>query len=249
VSSIERDIVDEAGRLLGGAAERGTVVRLIGGLAVRLHLPGRMHPVLERDYRDIDFVAPTGASREVSQLFEEMGYTPNRGFNTLNGDRRLLYFDDATGRRIDVFLGTFEMCHTIPLTDRLEVDPVTIPLAELLLTKLQIFKLNEKDLRDILALLHEHDVGNDDFEKINADQVALLCSRDWGLWRTCKLNVQRTREALDTYGFSAADRSLLAGRLDALWGRIEQRPKSRAWRLRARVGDRVRWYDEPDETE
>jgi hypothetical protein len=165
----------------------------------------------------------------------------------MNAGRRGLFYDLGNERQIDLFVGSFEMCHQIPLADRLDLEPVTVPLAELLLTKLQIVELNEKDQRDILALLLEHEVGDNDDEMVNGGHIARLCAADWGLWRTCKLNVERTREALTSYGLSPAERDSVSARLESLWARVEAEPKTRRWKVRDRVGDRVRWYEEPDE--
>jgi hypothetical protein len=176
-----------------------------------------------------------------------MGYEPSKNFNNMNAGRRALFHDTENRRQIDVFVGSFQMCHKIPITERIELEPVTVPLAELLLTKFQIVELNEKDQRDIFALLHEHEVGEGDAEMINAAYIARLCAVDWGLWRTTKLNVERSRQALAQYGFSSEDRGLLQRRLEALWERMEAEPKSSKWRLRDRVGDRKKWYEEPDE--
>lgn len=158
--------------------------------------------------------------------------------------------DVANERRLDVFMGDFEMCHKVPLMERLEIDAATLPLAELLLTKLQVIELNERDLVDILLLLVEHDVadGDDGGEAINAELIARLCARDWGLWRTIRLNVERTRESAGDFGLSEAERERVLDRLDRLWARIEAEPKSSRWRLRDRVGDRKRWYEKPEET-
>ena len=150
-----------------------------------------------------------------------------------------------TAGQLDVFVGVFRMCHAIPLTDRLLVDELTLPLAELLLTKLQIVKLNEKDLRDAVAILHHHDVGEHDGATINATRIAELCAEDWGLWRTSKLTIERVREGLDAYGLASSDLQAIETRLERIWAEIERAPKSRGWRMRDRVGDRKRWYDDP----
>ena len=114
------------------------------------------------------------------------------------------------------------MCHEIPIGDRLTLDPVTLPLAELLLTKLQIVKLNEKDLRDIIAILHHHAVGEQDGETINAARIARLCAEDWGLWRTCKMNVERVREGIAHYDIASAERLQVEERLERIWESIER---------------------------
>jgi hypothetical protein len=241
------DVVEEATRVLDAARAEDLQVRLVGGLAVALHAAGGLHPAVARPYKDIDLVTTKGRSKQTAQLLERVGYEPNRQFNATNGHRRLLFYDVPNSRQVDVFVGTFEMCHTIPIADRLGLDPVTIPLAELLLTKLQVYELNEKDQRDILALLYHHEVSGSDDDAINGDYVAKLCGSDWGLWRTTRLNVERSKDGLAGYGFSDGEKALVDRRLDELWGRIDAAPKSTKWKLRDRVGDRVRWYEEPEE--
>jgi hypothetical protein len=240
------DLVEEARRVLALANRRSLPLRVIGGLAIRLHL-NEEHPSLEREFKDLDLVTTRPRQREVEKFFAEIGYSPDLSFNTLNSGRRGLFYDLRHERQLDLFVGSFRMCHEIPLADRLELEPETIPLAELLLTKLQIVHLNQKDLSDILALVLEHDVAETDGESINAGLVAKLCADDWGLWRTCKLTLERAQEGIGAFDFSASQRDLVSSRLTRLWERIELEPKSRRWRLRDRVGDRVRWYEEPEE--
>jgi hypothetical protein len=139
------------------------------------------------------------------------------------------------------------MCHAIPLSDRLGLERGTVPLAELLLTKLQIIEVNEKDVRDTVLLLHGHPVEDHDGEAINAARIAELCAADWGLWRTITANLQHCGEHLGDYDLDEADRDRIAARFDLLLERVEAEPKSRGWKLRARVGERKRWYDLPEE--
>jgi hypothetical protein len=241
------DIVEEARRILDEAAARAVPVRLIGGLAIRLHASSEPEPKLTRTFKDIDLVTRRNKSQDVNSLITSLGYTPDNAFNTLNSGRRALFYDLIHERQLDVFVGSFEMCHKIPVAGRLELDPLTVPLAELLLTKLQIIELNEKDLRDILALVIDHDVAEHDSDAINAAFIAKLCADDWGLWRTCKQTIERARAGIKRFELTQAKETLLDDRLQILWSRIEAEPKSRRWKLRDRVGDRVRWYVEPEE--
>jgi hypothetical protein len=172
-----------------------------------------------------------------------MGYEPHVGFNAMNGKERLLFYDNPNGRQVDVFVSSFRMCHEIPLEKRLPVDDDTVPLAELLLTKLQIIELNEKDVRDTVALLLEHEVTDDD-AGVNASHVAELCADDWGLWRTISHNLATLRDRLDAYD---VDREAVSSRVSAILDRIEAAPKSRSWRMRAKIGERKRWYELPEE--
>ena len=241
------DIVVEAERLLGAAVAADVPVRLVGGLAVRAHLPAGTMPVITREYKDIDLVTLKGRSRAVTAFMTEQGYEADRVFNTTNGHRRLLYYDVPHQRQVDVFVGAFEMCHAIPITERIELHPTAVPLAELVLTKMQIVELNAKDQSDIVTMLYHHEVGSGDDGVINSDRVAQLCAADWGLWRTTKMNTERTRQALAGDGVAAEVSAVAAPRLERLWEAIEAAPKSGRWKMRNRVGDKVRWYEEPEE--
>jgi Uncharacterised nucleotidyltransferase len=240
------DIVAEAERLLAAARANDAQIRLLGGLAVYFHTEEIPAP-LRRSYGDIDVATTKGAGRSAAELLSTLGYEPAKEFNALHGSRRMLFYDMHNERKLDVFVDTFELCHTIPITGRLALDPHTIPLAELLLTKLQVVELTEKDMLDIVTLLQQHDVGPRDDDVINSDFIAGLTADDWGLWRTIKLNVERIDAQIGSVPLDADARERVIARANALWERIEQEPKSRKWRLRDRVGDRKRWYEMPDE--
>ncbi len=245
----DEDIVAEAARLLDAARAANVPVRLIGGLAVRLHIGSESEPIFTRQYKDIDLATLKGNSKRVSELMLSMGYEADRQFNATNGHRRMLFYDVTNQRQVDVFVGSFEMCHQIPITERIHLAEHGIPLAELLLTKLQIVELNAKDQSDILTMLYHHDVADDDEGHINASRVAELCASDWGLWRTTKMNVERTRSAALASAVDQHSQQLILDRLSRLWQRIEDEPKSGKWKLRNRVGDKKRWYEEPEETQ
>jgi hypothetical protein len=245
----EADIVLEAQRLMDAARANDVPVRLIGGLAVRFHVGVDTEPIFTRVYKDIDLATLKGKSKDVSAMMLSMGYEPNKEFNAMNGHRRLLFYDMGNQRQVDVFVGSFEMCHQIPITERITLDGEGIPLAELLLTKLQIVQLNAKDQTDIITMLYHHDVTDDDAGHINAGRVAELCASDWGLWRTTRMNIERTQAAVPTSGLSPEDQTLVLDRLARLWQRIEDEPKSGKWKMRNRIGDKKRWYEEPDEVD
>jgi hypothetical protein len=241
------DIVGEGDRLLASAASAGVPLRLLGGLAVEAQVGTVMSPHLRRSYEDIDLATARGKARDVTGLLTGLGYEADEQFNALQSGRRLLLYDVGNARKVDVFCGSFEMCHAIPIADRLDADARTIPLAELLLTKLQVFELNEKDRRDLIALLLYVPIGHGDAGEINADVVAELLANDWGLWRTTRLNLDRVRDGVDEYELTEDERQRIRQRCDELWASIEARPKSRGWRIRDRVGDRKRWYQVPEE--
>ena len=177
------------------------------------------------------------------------GYSGEEMFNAVHGSHRLIFNDERNARHIDVFVGSFAMCHEIPIAERLDRQPLTVPLAELLLTKLQIVKLTERDQRDIYNLCFHHEVVADGQPGIESPVIAELCAKDWGLWRTVTLTIAHSRERLGEFGLHADQQALIGRASRVAGGAIDASPKSRAWRLRSRVGERVRWYEEPEEPE
>jgi putative nucleotidyltransferase-like protein len=248
MTTILPSVVDEAERLLAQAERDGTTLALLGGVAVRLHAPD-VPPPLDREYKDIDFAVPKGRGGDADRLLRAGGYEPEITFNAMMGKERMLFHDNAHGRQVDVFVGSFRMCHEIPFGNRLSQGERTVPLAELLLTKLQIVELNEKDVRDTVLLFHGHDVADHDDDAVNGERIAELCGSDWGLWRTITANLARCREHLGDYSLPDPDLERIGQRLDTVLDRIEQAPKSRGWKLRAKIGERKRWYELPEEVD
>jgi len=243
---------EEMYRLVGEAQKQDIFLRLIGGLAVKVHCNRAVHRALVRDYPDIDFVTDKEGSKRLEQFLADMGYTPNKTFNTLSGDHRQLYFDLERNRQIDIFIGDFHMCHTLPLTGRLQVEPLTIPLAELFLSKAQIVQLNRKDVLDLLAMLLDHDVGPRDEETVNSAIIAGLCAKDWGLYTTVSLTIDKLRtfmERGEAELLSATLKAEINGRLDKIREAMDRAPKTMQWKLRAKLGTRVSWYDEVEEVQ
>lgn len=240
------DPVAESRRLVLAATRKDVVARLLGGAAVYLQAPTE-GPLLPRAIKDIDIATRRGTRSAVTEVLVGAGYVPDKMFNVLHGARRLLFYDEGNLRKLDVFVGEFSMCHQVPIAARLDRETLTIPLAELLLTKLQIVELTDRDERDIYNLLYHHPLSNGEGTGIEADYIARLCARDWGLWRTVRATVERCRADVEKYGLDAAAVDVIVDRLTRLWQRIDAEPKTSMWRVRNRVGDRVRWYDEPEE--
>jgi hypothetical protein len=153
------DPVAETRRLIALAGQQGLLLRALGGVGIVLQAPDAQ-PRLPRQARDIDLAAAQGTSKATTALLGQAGYHGEEMFNALRGSRRLLFHDLANRRHLDVFVGEFAMCHTIPLTARLDRDELTVPREELLLTKLQIVELTGNDQGDIYNLLFHHEVGD-----------------------------------------------------------------------------------------
>lgn len=248
MTTILAGVVEEGQRLVDIAGRDRATFALLGGVAVRIRAPEVPAP-LDRDYKDLDFAVPKGRGGEAAKLLRSAGYEPEVAFNAMNGKERMLFHDPEHGRQVDVFVGSFRMCHEIPFADRLSPEEPTVPLAELLLTKLQIIELNEKDVRDTVLLFHGHAVADHDKDAVNGARIAELCAGDWGLWRTITGNLDRCRDHLDDYELGDEERIRVSARLAAVLQRIEEAPKTRGWKLRAKIGERKRWYELPEEVQ
>lgn len=242
------NIVEEAKRIIAEANDRRIVLRLFGGMAIRFHCPSAVHRSLERKYADIDFMALRKQSRDIKKLFIDLGYSTRDIFNALQGDRRLIFQDIENKRRVDIFLNIFEMCHTLDFSDRLTIDKETISLADLLATKLQVVEMTEREYRDIIALIHDHEIGDSDaIETINGKYLAKLCSDQWGLYKTFSINIGNVLAHLDEISLDRKDKEITAKRLESLCDRLEKVPKTFRWKARARLGEKVQWYELPEQ--
>ena len=230
------------------ARERGVVVRVLGGLAVRMLCPGL--PPRSRDGQDLDLATNAASRTAVRDVLEERGYVGDKHFNALHGNKQLYFAHPETGLAVDVLIDKLEMCHTLEFADRLGRMPYTLDPLDLLLTKLQIVELNEKDVDDCLQLLVTFPVSeSDEPGTIGLPAFRSLVGDDWGWWRTATHNLERIRSVA-----AAGPRAAIAGgeldpiaQIDALERAAVDAPKSRRWRLRSRVGERVRWYELPEE--
>ena len=240
------EVLNTTRTLVRSATEAGVVMRALGGAAVALRCPSALRPPLARAYGDVDFLARARDRGAMTSVMAQDGWMPNARFNAVNGHRRLLFETDA-GEHIDVFLDEFAMCHRLDLKDRLTLDPETISLGDLVLTKLQISKLNYKDAQDVAAILADHEVGtaSDEIDAVRLSDV--VCS-DWGWWRTVGESLAKMRVLVDTLGLEHAAHDAVIARVAAL-EEILEGPKSRRWKLRARVGERVPWREDPEEVD
>ncbi len=264
----QHDPLPEALTLTRGAADAGLGLKLIGGLAVRVLCPD-FPPRLRRD-QDMDFACMSKGRKDVAAYLERAGCTGDRRFNNLNGDRQM-YFTAPSGRPIDVMVDRLSMCHTLDFRPSFGRLPLTVDVIDVLLSKLQIVELNEKDVRDILQLLGAVPVGDGQSggrhaagqarggpadggpagsgPVIDTERFAKLLGADWGWWRTVTINLaklpglvaERPEIAPPSPPFDPVEQS------QRLLQIAKSAPKSVKWKLRANIGDRVRWYELPEE--
>ncbi|MEA2268198.1 MAG: hypothetical protein QOC64_808 [Solirubrobacteraceae bacterium] len=240
------DPLAEAQRVARAIRDRGIDLRFVGGLGIALSCPSALRAPFAREYSDLDLAGRRKDHRLIVALLEEIGYHEDREFNALNSHRRLLVNDHVNGRGVDVFLDEAELCHKIDLRERVAIPGAALSPADLLLLKLQVYETTHKDLTDILAIVVDHPMEADGERGVDVEYLARLAARDWGLWRTTTMVARRaTQFASELEGFAHAE--LVADRLGAYLAALDAVPKSRGWRLRHKVGDKVRWYELPEE--
>jgi hypothetical protein len=244
------DFLDEVHRITNAAKTERVLLRLLGALAFHIHCPkfSYMQEMLGRTFSDIDFASYRQESARITELFTELGYQHDTRVRAIFGSRLVFYDTGGTNRHCDVFLDKLEFCHDVVFKDRLELDYPTVPLVELLLEKMQIVKLNQKDVIDTIMLLREHEIGSSDDDIINADYLAHLTARDWGLWRTVTFNLENVGKVVQGLEkLSEVDKKDVNSKIAALRARIDREPKTGGWKIRARIGERKKWYRDVDE--
>lgn len=246
------DPLQEALRLVALADARGLRVRLMGGLAFHAKAP-EWTARISRGRRDIDLATRSSDRKALAELLASQGYAADKQYNALYGHKQLYFVDPAWDRPVDVLVDRLEMCHRFDFAERLGVDDPTLPLAELLLSKLQVVRINRKDVLDALILFAQYPLGTDEPGSISVPRITSFTSNDWGWWRTVIENLDKIRlfwdvelqaGELDT---TTPHRQDAPAQVEALRAAIDAAPKSTRWKLRARVGDRVPWYELPEE--
>jgi hypothetical protein len=228
--------------IVEGAAAAGAVVRLTGAVGVRERSvdDGGVDAGM-RPYHDIDLVGRLADVRVVDATFTSLGYAPDRPINSQFGTVRRVYHH-PDGYHVDLFLDRLDFCHRIELAGRLELDPLTLAPADLLLAKLQIVERNHKDLVDVALLLLNHELRAGDASAIETDRIVDLLADDWGLSTTAHDFLDGLVAVLASFGMREEAVARVAARATALRRDLDEAPKTLRWRTRARIGRRVRWY-------
>jgi len=244
------DLVEEAQRILESAKKKNIVLRLLGGVAIKVHCPKYDHlfKAMGRRIPDIDLVTYNKYHKEMGKFFSELGYEEDRMIRMLYFGKRLIFYDHQNNRHLDIFVDRLKMCHEIDFRDRLEIDYPTASLVDMFLSKMQVIQLNERDVIDTIVLLREHEIGTNDKETMNSEYLAKLCANDWGLWKTITMNLEKVKNLLTKYeALTETDRKDVLAKIDKLVETIEKEPKSTRWRLRSTIGEKKQWYNDVEE--
>ena len=235
--------LDAAIQIIDVSEARGVRLRLLGGLAFKRLCPSSMDLRYYRENKDIDLMGRRQDSREIMKIMETLGYKPRELFNKLNMGQRLIYYDMENKRRVDLFLDEFVMCHKFNFKESILAGTYTLPITQLLMTKLQVVEKTEKEYKDIVVAFRDFEVttGGDG---IRGDEIADLCAKDWGLYTTFSKSLESV--LAKTSEVAGESTVVVEARIAKLISMMETSPKSLGWRMRARIGERQRWYDLPN---
>jgi hypothetical protein len=247
-AAILAEITAEAKRLADLAVARHVPMRLMGGLAVWLRSESVRKPPFAREYHDMDFAASSKGRTEVKCLLEDEGYVPEKLFNAIHGAQRLNYAEPNGRWTVDLLIDELAMSHRLDLRGRLDGPEPTISLADLALTKLQIWEINRKDLADVMCLMADHPLGRDGDGAIGLDRIAAVLGTDWGFCHTVERNLGKVGELWAAEPVAGAKFDV-AAQIEGIGAAIAAAPKSLAWKTRARLGERLRWYETPEEVQ
>jgi hypothetical protein len=246
------DFLEEAKYVVDASRDNGTPLRVLGATAVRIHSPDSiaLHKAMGRELSDIDFMAYQKHEGKVIDLMRELGYAfDDRAQYLMTVSQRYIFRDRTNDRNADIFFDKLDFCHTVDFRKRLEIDYPTVSLADLILEKLQIVRIETKDLKDAIVLLREHNVGSGSNETIDAEYVAKLLANDWGFWYTVTSNMAKMQDFLQTLTMMPQDdRDKTSAKIMQLQDRIEKGPKSVGWKMRAKIGTKKQWYKTVDES-
>ena len=250
----ERDaqFIREALHIVELGEEKGITLRLMGAIGVTLHCPQSSHLLrgMERSLTDIDLMSYARFNPKMKRFFVDLGYTPDERIMALYGRDRHIYNHREKGWHVDVFFDQLKMCHTIDFRRRLELDHPTITPTDILLEKLQIVRINPKDVKDTIVLLREHPLGSGEKDSIDAPYISRLLSGDWGFCYTVTENLKKLTQFLPEFKvLTEEDRADVNRKIASLLTQIESVPKSMIWKVRSKVGPRKKWYNEVEEVE
>lgn len=244
------DYLDEVYRILDSAKIEKAELRVLGSTAFRIHCERNkdLFDSLKRKLTDIDLAGLGKDRKKVKSIFKALGYEIDERILMEAEGSRFFFRNPSKGVEADVFFDRLEMCHVIPFKDRLSLDYPTVPLAELLLEKMQIVKINEKDIKDTAVLLLEHEVGSSDREKIDLNYIAKMLSDDWGFYYTVTTNLAKMKIFLSNgqvlAGLTDDQKQTISSKIDTFQKGIEDAGKTWRWKVRAKVGPSKQWYND-----
>ncbi len=253
--------LDEGKRLVNEAAKRGIPLRLLGGVAIRLHclefldFAKKLMRLGEgqQEYTDLDFMSYIKFRKnKMKEFFEEMGYEKRPTTMSSAATQRQIFFHPKGWFYVDVFYDKLLAAnHPLDFRARLELDSPTITPTDMLLEKLQIVFPDEKDVKDLLLLVRAHEISlQEENNKVNAKFIAVKLASDWGFWYTVTTNLNGLKNYVEAaQNLTDEEKQDLISKVRALHEAIGLEPKSAGWKMRSVIGTKRKWYNPVETTQ
>jgi uncharacterized protein (UPF0335 family) len=239
-------LVNECLSLINSASDKGLPLRAMGGIGIRLQVEkcANLYRRFERKPNDIDLISRRKYSKMIEELLMKLGYRPDERFNLYHGNIRQIWYGNE--HQVDIFFDRLEMCHTIDVRKRIEIDRPALNVSDLLLSKLQIVRINEKDIVDSAMLLLEHDIKEG--KGLDINYICNLLSNDWGFYHTVQLNLTKIKEFVSKENrLDDEEKKVLSDKIDKIQQSLQKSGKTLRWKLRSIIGERKKWYNEVEE--
>ena len=251
--------IEEGRRLVNETESRGIHLRLLGGVAIRIHcmefldFAKKLRRLGEgqQEFTDLDYMSLSKYRKsKMKDFFREMGYEKRPTTMSSAATQRQIYFHPKGWFYVDVFFDKLLAAnHPLDFRGRLELDSPTVTPTDLLLEKMQIVFPDEKDVKDLMLLLRAHEIAlEEESNRINAKFVATKLASDWGFWYTVTNNIKGLKQyVVEAQNLTESEKQDLTSKLGKLSAFIEKEPKSTGWKIRSITGARRKWYN-PVET-
>jgi len=260
----DEEIIREAVKIVETAQSKGVILRILGAIAIRLHSEGfeELHKRLsrlgggEKSFTDIDLIGYSSQWGDIRKIMEkELSFNISRQFLLLHGKNRLIYYHPENLYHVDIFFDKLSFSHDIDFgkrgKGRLELDYPTITVTDLLLEKLQIHDINEKDIKDLTVLLKAHALGHDDENSVNINYLSKILGDDWGFWMDVRENLMKTLKFAQKYReesrLSSEDYVEIEEKIKSLIELLDTCPKTKKWQKRAKQGVKKKYWRDVEE--
>lgn len=250
-----REFLQKAIDITVAANESNLVLRLTGGLGIACALRedtslldilfANRAVLSDSVFADIDFVSTSRDARRMNDFFvDKLNFSKDRIVNALFGDVRRIYYSQDLAFHTDIFIDKLEFNHTLDVANRLSLSFPHLDVPDLLLSKLQIHFINQKDLVDIIALMCSGEI----LKESSVARILEVLSDDWGFYHDSICNLDRAMQLTDgLHGMTSFRRDAVTKAIEKLKSDIDRQPKSRAWIKRNRKGILKQWWQDVEE--
>jgi predicted regulator of Ras-like GTPase activity (Roadblock/LC7/MglB family) len=226
-----RLVSNEVASIISIAHERGIVLQAAGDTAISLHCPSAVHPTALLERNLLQLVGREKQTAQITQLLSDLGYSRERTLGVLRSGQCLRFVHPEKKFSLEVFLDVQKMRYQLDFSERLSLYDDFLPLADLLLWKLQTSPFDEQAACSVYAILNDHELGGPgEPEKVDVSRIIGICTSDWGWYKLVTADLEKS---IDWVNEKFGDETVVfLERATHLLQMIKDAPKSDGWQLR-----------------